>query len=390
MAKLKKESNDILSNDIDTSFYEDLNKTLSREYTINDNEVLDRAKQFVSTGSILLDTIISNEEKGGFPVGTCSMIVGEPSSGKSLIASHALKATQEMGGVAVYLDIERSADKNFLRRIGVDTDRLIYRQPDTIEQMFQMAETIIKKTIEKNGGKKSDKVITIIWDSVAGGRTSDEQDMEYGDKKYASQAGIISTSLRKISPLLKQANVCFIMVNQLRVNMQRQNVYQDQYMIPGGEAPKFWSSVILRLKRKSKIEVEKMIIGYETQVKVTKNKISGDGRVCNFDIFFNRGIDDSQHILDLLKERGHEKFEEINTQRCKLILEDGKEIEFKRKEWEALYNEHKTYVNKLVTEALIIDLSNPNLEINRVEDKDVDIEENIYSKVNKKTGEIEE
>ena len=63
-------------------------------------------KEFISTGSTMLDLAISNRPNGGIAVGRITELNGLESSGKSLVGAHLLAETQKKGGVAVYIDTE--------------------------------------------------------------------------------------------------------------------------------------------------------------------------------------------------------------------------------------------------------------------------------------------
>ena len=52
-------------------------------------------KEFVSTGSTMLDLAISNRPNGGIAVGRITELNGLESSGKSLIGAHLLAETQK-------------------------------------------------------------------------------------------------------------------------------------------------------------------------------------------------------------------------------------------------------------------------------------------------------
>ena len=78
-------------------------------------------KTWISTGSTLLDYIISNRRDGGIPVGKLTTIAGESASGKSLIVTQILANTQKMGGIAVYIDTENAASPDFMEQLGLDT-----------------------------------------------------------------------------------------------------------------------------------------------------------------------------------------------------------------------------------------------------------------------------
>ena len=54
-------------------------------------------KEFISTGSTMLDLAISNRADGGIAVGRITELNGLESSGKSLIGAHILAETQKKG-----------------------------------------------------------------------------------------------------------------------------------------------------------------------------------------------------------------------------------------------------------------------------------------------------
>ena len=70
-------------------------------------------KEFISTGSTMLDLAISNRPNGGIAVGRITELNGLESSGKSLVGAHLLAETQKKGGVAVYIDTETAVSEDF-------------------------------------------------------------------------------------------------------------------------------------------------------------------------------------------------------------------------------------------------------------------------------------
>lgn len=107
-------------------------------------------KDFVSTGSTMLDLAISNKPNGGIAVGRITELNGLESSGKSLLGAHMLAETQKKGGVAVYIDTETSVSTEFLGAIGVDVDSMLYLHLETVEDIFQAVEEIVSKVRESD------------------------------------------------------------------------------------------------------------------------------------------------------------------------------------------------------------------------------------------------
>ena len=117
-------------------------------------------KEFISTGSTLLDLAISNRPHGGIAVGRITELNGLESSGKSLVGAHLLAETQKKGGVAVYIDTETAVSQDFLKVIGVDINNMLYLHLETVEDIFAAVEEIVAKVRESS----KDRLVTILVD----------------------------------------------------------------------------------------------------------------------------------------------------------------------------------------------------------------------------------
>lgn len=170
-------------------------------------------RDWVSTGSSMLDLAISNRSNGGIPVGRITELTGLEQSGKSLLSAHVLAETQKMGGIAVLIDTETAVSREFFDAIGVDVSKLLYVSVDTVEDVFETIETIIEKVREKD----STKLVTIVVDSVAAASTKKELESDYDKDGYATEkAIIISKAMRKITNFIGRHNIALIFTNQLR------------------------------------------------------------------------------------------------------------------------------------------------------------------------------
>lgn len=388
MAKQKKD--DIvdmidIGDDIHRELKEAINKQVAGSaFILGDDDTPTDVNEWISTGSYQLDSLISNRpDVGGFPVGRISEVSGFESSGKSLIAIEACKDTQKKGGIVVYIDTESATSIPFLENMGIDPRRLVYVQVPTTEEVFETVQAVVDKIREKYKGKKKKPIITIIWDSVAQTSTLAEVEGEFSDQQYASQAKVIGKALRKTVQYLAASNVCFIALNQLKYKIGV--VFGNPLTTTGGMALRYACSVRVELTRSKKIEAnEKAIIGYETKAKIVKNKVGPPGGECTFDIYFNRGVSDDEQTLKFLKKNN--LIDEITSQRSALQLADGSKIEFKNKEFDAVFGQHADYIKGLVKASLVVDLTNPELSTTRVEVSDFIT--NGGEKIDPETGEI--
>ena len=132
-------------------------------------------KEFISTGSTMLDLAISNRPNGGIAVGRITELNGLESSGKSLVGAHLLSETQKKGGVAVYIDTETAVSTDFLEAIGVDVESMLYLHLETVEDIFSAIEEIVAKVRESD----KNRLVTILVDSLAAATTKVELDADF-------------------------------------------------------------------------------------------------------------------------------------------------------------------------------------------------------------------
>ena len=186
-------------------------------FFMNDDDSPTNVDTFVSTGSTLLDMLISNREDGGLPARKVVEFHGDPGSGKSLIATHVLANTQNKGGIAVYIDTENAVDPKFIETIGVDTNKnFLYISEHRAGKVFDIIESIIRKVRSKD----KDPLITILVDSVAGMTTESEDAADFEKEGYATDKAIVlSKAMRKLTNTLGREKVLLLFTNQVRDNV---------------------------------------------------------------------------------------------------------------------------------------------------------------------------
>lgn len=356
---------ELSSSNISELLIDDVNETIGKfAFALGEEEAPTDILDFISTGSTILDTILTNgkwNEKTGWPVRRLVEISGNTSSGKSLLANHALINTQKMGGVPILFDEENTTDISLLVKMGLKigkfaeeagVNKLVYLQAGTVENVFDTMEKIILKTreIDKN------KLITIVWDSIAATPTKDEIDGEFDQEGYGTgKAKTISKAMRKITKFIGHENVCLIFTNQLRDSIGKFG-FGDKQSTPGGWAVPFHSSIRLRLSKLSDIKKNDVTVGVTVQAHTKKNKIAPFNRKCTFDIYFDKGIDDEQSWFDNLIEKNVIK---RPTKQMYSISINGTEHTFKSSKWLDLLSDEniRNECRKLVINANVIDYS---------------------------------
>ena len=301
----KKPVNETVEGESD-DFTIDLIKSLNKEhgsriaYNLASDESPTHVKRWISTGSTLLDYNVSNRRDGGLPEGRIIEIFGPPSIGKSHIALQICKTTQKMGGIVVYIDTENGTSVENLHMLGVNVNRgFVYVDTHCTEEVFEVAE----KTIMKAKGMAKDIPITIVWDSVAASSPKAELLGEYEKDTIGLQARAISKCMRKITGIIGDQSILFVILNQIRTKIGV--MHGDPTTTPGGMAIPFHASV--RIKLSSGMPIKNKadeVIGINVIAKTIKNKVAAPFRTANFEIHFGRGIVEHEQLFDVLRDAG--------------------------------------------------------------------------------------
>lgn len=319
---------------------------------------------WVSSGATMLDVAVSNRPFGGFPIGRITEITGLEQSGKSLLSAHVLAETQKQGGVAVLIDTETAVSREFFDAIGVDVSKLLYITADTVEDIFETIDTIIEQV--RKGDK--DKLVTIVVDSVAAASTQRELEADYGKDGYATdKAIIISKAMRKITNVIGRQKITLVFTNQLRQKMNAM-AFSDPWTTSGGKAIAFHASVRLRLASTGKIKAKdakgnERVVGIKVRANVIKNRLGPPLRSADFDIFFDRGIDNYGAWLGAMKDydfvkQGGAWYTYVDT-------ETGEEFKFQAKELQDLLENNpsvKEQIYKRICEFTILQYKKDSLD----------------------------
>lgn len=220
------------------------------------------------------------------------------SIGKSHIGFELAKSTQRHGGIVVYIDTENATSLDNLRGLGIKVNsQFVFVQTACTEEIFEVAEQAIMKARQL----KKDVPVTIIWDSVAASSPKAELEGDYDQNSIGLQARVLGKGLRKITQLIANQKVLFVLFNQ-----QRQKIgvmYGDPTTTPGGAAIPYACSTRIRLYGGSHIQDDKTkeVIGIAVKAKTIKNKVARPFREAEFEIHFGVGVREDQQAFDALR-----------------------------------------------------------------------------------------
>ena len=243
----------------------------------------------ISTGSLYLDQAIGI---GGIPRGRITEIHGQASAGKTTLALHILKTAQQEGGLCAFIDAEHALNIKYAAQIGIDISKTILSQPDSGEQALETVETLAR-----SGG-----VDLIIVDSVAALVPKAELEGNMEDAVMGGQARLMSKALRKLTSIIHSSDTALVFINQTRMKMGMVPtvLIGNPEATSGGNALKFYASLILKLKTVELIKNKSgEIIGQVLQIKVSKNKFASPFKVVTITFLYSRGIDRYGELVDM-------------------------------------------------------------------------------------------
>lgn len=287
--------------------------------------------EFIRTGCTLLDCVVG----GGWPLGRIINIVGDKSTGKTLLAIEACAnfVLQYPKGQIWYREAEAAFDIPYAKSLGLPVDKVDFG-PDgpgnswsTVEDVFEDLQKCLasvekdvavaaKKLREKNkrlSDKDAHKLAfkssppgLYIIDSLDALSSASEIDRDIREGSYnLGKQKMMGELFRTLIRRLKKARVCVIFISQIRDRIGAM-IKGVKYTRSGGKALDFYASIVIYLSDLGKlsrtIKGVKRTTAVKIKAKCTKNKISMPYREALFTILFGYGVDDEAASVDWLKE----------------------------------------------------------------------------------------
>lgn len=244
----------------------------------------------LSTGFQPLDDILTGSTTGGttnagtgkgFPYGRVVELWGPEGIGKTTFTLTLIRAAQQAGEEAAFIDAEHSLDLNLAEAIGVDMDRLLYSQPSSAEEALELV-----RTFAKDG-----TVRLIIVDSTAGLVPEDELNTSLTkDSPMAAQARLLSAAFRRTIGDIKKSSVIVVFISQVRAKIGAM-AFGPKTQPTGGSAIRFYASFRLELYNKGALKNKSSKrIGSMVAIKCVKNKVAPPFREVYAENHFGKGF----------------------------------------------------------------------------------------------------
>ena len=273
--------------------------------TLDDPDEVGIVKTFISSGSTLLDLALGGK---GWACGRVVNIIGDESSGKSLLVGEALAYTQRCtDGLCALDEGEATFDPVRARNLGVKPEEVIRPNSRTVEDWYNNVTGFVEavKTVQE---EQSNPELPCIYalDSLDSLCSDAELEREIDESSYGGEkAKKLSEFFRKLTKPMGEANLLLMVVSQTRDKIGV--TFGEKQTVSGGKALKFYCSQRVKLSEIGKITTEsggdKRVIGVKVRAKVIKNKVGDPFLEVEFPILFTHGIDDMGSCIAWLRDK---------------------------------------------------------------------------------------
>jgi len=260
--------------------------------------------EFIPSGAAVLDCTLG----GGWPLSRIANILGDESTGKTLMAIEACANFAQMHpkGNIYYREAESAFDAPYAEALGMPVDRVKFIEPEdfvTVEDFYSDLHKAVNDTI------KRDIPGLYIVDSLDALSDKAEQGAKFDQASYnVSKAKQIGKLLRMCKGEVSKARMCLIIVSQTRDRITEGFMarFAKKKTRSGGKALDFYASQCLWLSHLNTISATrgkvKRPVAIRVRAKCEKNKIALPLRTCEFTIRFGQGIDSLASSLDWLED----------------------------------------------------------------------------------------
>ena len=260
----------------------------------------DKDLEFVSTGCCILDSVLG----GGYVLGRIANLVGDKSTGKTLLAIEASAnfALAYPDGIIRYAEAEAAFDERYAEALGMPIDRVQFAKNIlTVEDVFED----IEKYLKEWEGKPCLYIIDsldALSDRAEQGRKIDEGSYNMNKQKKLGEM------FRRLVQKVEESRMLILIISQIRDKIGVS--FGETKTRSGGKSLDFYASQVFWLseveKMKRTVDKVERITGVRVKARCKKNKIGLPFRECEFPVLFGYGIDDLtasvEWLLDIKRE----------------------------------------------------------------------------------------
>lgn len=254
---------------------------------------------FIPSGGTLLDCTLG----GGWPLTRISNVVGDESTGKTLLAIEASANFHRKWpkGEIFYREAEIAFDQDYAETLGMPVDAVDFIESENFTTIEDFYEDLKECTALC---KKKGVPGLYVVDSLDALSDKAEQKLGFDEGSYSmTKPKQMSKLFRQLTSEVAKANMHLMIISQTRDKIGSQFVKKTR---SGGRALDFYASQVLWLSHRGDVDRQvggvKRVTAIEILAKCDKNKIALPRRRCEFTITFGHGIDSMASNMEWLEK----------------------------------------------------------------------------------------
>ena len=191
------------------------NNKSKNEYELFSEAKLPDVDTYISTGCYALNRIMTGSYHKGIAHSRITGFMGMPGVGKSYICGNIMREAQQMGYGVILYETETAVNVDFYKRLGVNTDSIIYQSAMTINQW----KTDVVNTLTQLHESDPEQKWLVVTDSLANLLTEKEiadteeggtaQDMGLRAKQYSAASRILQKTIANTNSAMVLTNHCY-------------------------------------------------------------------------------------------------------------------------------------------------------------------------------------
>ena len=258
----------------------------------------------IDSGSYLLNALLSGSIYGGIPNNKITAFAGESATGKTFFVMGCVKAFLDANPEAgvMYYDTEAAVTKDMMESRGIDTNRVMISEPQTIQEFRTKA----LKAIELYETTPKDKrpPFMFVLDSLGLLSTTKElEDIADGkETRDMTKAQVIKAAFRVLTLKLARAGIPMLVTNHVYEVI---GSYIPMKEMGGGTGLKYAASTIIYLgKKKERDNTTKEIVGNIIKCTTFKSRLSKENQLAEVLLTYDKGLDKYYGMIELAIDAG--------------------------------------------------------------------------------------
>ena len=272
-------------------------------------------KNFVSTGSTLLNLVLTDRKEAGFRKGRIVNLVGDSSAGKSFLAltvlAEAAHSPEFDDYRLIYDDAENALCFNMEKLFGKKASKRIDTtiKSDTVQKWKKNMVRLVEEGVPFLYVLDSFDSLTSV-EALDRAIKAAKSDGDEGGSYKTEKPRIGSETASMIVEPIAETGSILIIVSQTRDNIGV--TFGEKKTRSGGKWLQFYSTHVpwMAITERDRHEVSingkkvKRTVGVHTRVRCKKNKVTGKERECDIKISYDYGIDNIYSNIKFLVDSG--------------------------------------------------------------------------------------